>query len=298
MTKSSVAALFAVFSALARAEVPGPAGLPADPATLLGAASTARAGATGASAVTAEALLQNPASAANTRRYAVSLGYLGMGDVLTASIVDTMSGPVGGGVYYMKRDLRQLPLDEPGLGSIRRMEERAGASAFGNLGPGFAIGVNVKYGYWRSYEGVDDRAWKGTNWNADVGGRYIITDQITFGLVGQNLLTDETGLHPRSVQGAIEAQLIPGLTVSGQLGHFSGLGTAPQGKAWSTSLEYATGNGLKARAGYSSNDAWASRMAGFGFGYDTKGFTIDYALRMSLVGSKPVTHTLGVTGYL
>src|SRR5262245_18738040 len=93
-----------------------------DPNAALSARSLGRSGATVATNLSHDSLMQNPSSSAFQEKYAVTFAYLGAGDSLVASIVDTKSGPIGGGVYYMRRDLKDVAGNEA-LGDYARMEE-------------------------------------------------------------------------------------------------------------------------------------------------------------------------------
>ncbi|MBS1982919.1 MAG: hypothetical protein JST16_02000 [Bdellovibrionales bacterium] len=266
-----------------------------DPSTLLGARSVGRGGATVASYTTADSLLQNPAGSVFAERYAVNVGYVGVGDGLAASVVDTKSGPIGGGLFYLRRNLKDLPADTVTMGDYSRTEERAGFSFSGRPAEGFGVGTNVKYSYRHSY---DSNYPSGKNWNFDVGAKYMISPRFTVGAVGQNLLEDSTGLNPKTVALAVEGAVLPGLSLSAQLSRLvvEDLSTDP---AWSVGGEYGFGNGFLLRAGYMDNRPWKRTFVSAGAGYETKSFGLDYAVQFSGGGAKSMTyHSVSLTGYL
>lgn len=292
-----IAGLGVLFAGQVRADVPA-ANL-TDTSTLLGARSSARGGATVAASTTHDALLQNPAGGAFNQKYAVTLGYSGVGDGLSASIVDTKSGPIGGGVFYLKRDLREAREAIPSVGDYARVEERAGFSFFGRPAEGFGLGVNAKYSYRRSF---DSRPEFGTtkNWNADIGGKYLLNNQVTLGVVAQNMLEDTSGLNPKTLAVGVEGSVVSGLSLSAQLSKLIVKGLS-RDLSWSAGGEYAFGNGVAVRLGYTDLLPWSQRIIGAGLGYETKSFGIDYALQASSgsgVARGAVLHSVSLSGFL
>ena len=265
-----------------------------DPASLLGARASARGGATAASNTIHDSVFQNPAGAAFTKQYAITVGYQGAGDALAASIVDTKSGPVGGGVYYTKRDFRTRRPPSENFGDMRRSEERAGLSLFGRASEAFGIGISAKYAYRRSIDATYGNA---KNWNGDVGARYIVSPQLTIGAVGQNMLTDESGLNPRNIILGVESPLSPGLLISAQVSRLI-VENLSQDLSWAVGGEFAVGGGFTVRAGYDEKRPWRERYAGAGLGYETKDFALDYSARIPVTGGGAAVHTLTLSGYL
>lgn len=290
------AAIFVSLPALADAPVTA-----ADPSTLLASRAAARAGATVASYLTHDALFQNPASPAFLSRYAVNLAYVGAGDAVTASIVDTKSGPVGGGIYYMRRDLSHPDLSNSGAGLLPRIEDRAGVSLMGKLAPELAVGSNVRYAYQRS---LDASVPSTKNWNFDLGLQYKVNTQITIGAVGQNLLEDTSGMNPKLLVFGAEFRPMPSLVLSAQatkvLQVASPLVTFPDLErplGFSLGGEYEILNGLNARAGFSDSRTWKQKLVALGGGYEAKSFSVDYSFQTAVDGSKLQVHSVTVSGY-
>jgi len=288
----------AVLSLGARAQAPtapNPS-LVSDPQTLLGPQATARGGATAASILGHDALFQNPATGAFQNKYAINFAYLGTGDALAASIVDTKSGPMGGGVYYLKRDFRQAPVEGSPVGSYARSEERAGFSFFGKFNPSIGFGANVKYGYRRSYtDGVANVS----AWNFDLGGRFILSPDIAIGIVGQNMMTDLTGLNPKTVLGGLEFRAVPALMLSAQLGRILGDAIPSSGPSYGAGAEYILPYNFLARLGYRDTGILQQRFVTAGFGYESASFGVNYSFQQAVGSStKAQIHSVGVSGYL
>lgn len=262
-----------------------------DPQNLLGPQARARGGATAASILTHDALFQNPAAGAFQNKYSVNFAYMGTGDAITASIVDTKSGPLGGGLYYMKREFKN-PASSPTEGAYARSEERAGFSFFGKMNPSIGFGTNIKYVYRRSRTaGVAS----GTAWNFDVGGRFILSEDIALGVVGQNLMTDETGLNPKTVLGGLEFRAAGALMLSAQVGRI--FDDESLGPSYGVGAEYLLPYNFIARAGFRDTGAKQTFVSA-GFGYEAGSFGVNYSIQNALSGPKSQIHAVGVTGYL
>lgn len=296
LTSRAAISLSALLGISGVALAAGPTANISDPNSLLGALSVSRGGATVASPTLHDALFQNPAGAAFSDNYAVTLGYLGVGDALTASIVDNKSGPVGGGLYYLRRDLKNwVAPAESSIGSYARMEERAGFSLFGKPAPGFGVGVNAKYSYRRSY---DARYPNGKNWNGDVGAKYIVNDVLSVGLVGQNLLEDLSGMNPKSLAFGFEYRPRSNFAVSTQLTRFLIPALSPS-IGWGLGGEYVFAEGFSVRSGYRDNSPWNEAFFGLGAGYKVKTFSFDYSAQIPTRGlNSSVLHSFGMTGLL
>jgi len=268
----------------------------------LGARALGRAGATAGSQLTHDALFQNPASAAFEKRYALHASYLGYGNGLTASVVDTKTSPVGGGLYYMRRDIKGDATKNPSLGNYNRLEERAGSAVMGRLAENFAVGLTAKYTYLRPY---DNRVKNGVNWNVDAGLRYLFSPQFAVGVVGQNFLTDEKGANPRLFSFGIEYQPTPSFVISAQAMKTSELddktGMSFPKKAstlgWSAGAEYRY-SGFAARTGYVDHGPWNHKLLSFGLGYEDAAFALDYAFQMVTSGRALQIHTVGLSAFL
>ena len=272
-----------------------------DPSSMLGPIAAARGGATVASEATSEAVFQNPASAAFQKKYSVGIAYLGAGDALAASIVDTKSGPIGGGVYYLKRDLKSSYARNPTLGNYARTEERAGVSAMGRLSEQLGIGTIVKWAYRRSY---DPRVDNMKSINFDVGARYIFSPSVAIGFMGENLLTDDTGLSPKQFLAGFEWLALAQLMLTAQVTKTSKpetdtkmiLPLADKTVGFGAGVQYFFDT-LILRAGYSQRSAWDQDFMSAGFGYDSKTFSLDYSFEAALRNDKITIHRVSVTAY-
>lgn len=285
--------LIGVLSVVASAQTP-PAAQFSDSATLLGARAVGRGSSTVASTTYHDALFQNPAGSVFTESYAVSLGYLGVGDSLTASIVDTKSGALGGGVYYLRRDMRDVSREPLSVGDYARLEERAGMALFGKPGDGFGLGISAKYAYRKS---LTDGIASGKNWNGDVGAKYIVNSAMTLGATGQNMLSDDSGLNPKAVLLGAEYMLGSGFAVSAQASRILTPGFE-RDTAWGLGGEFRLGNGVAIRAGYRDNRPWNEKTIAGGAGYDSKSFSLDYSVSGAIEGRGGTLHSLVLAGYL
>jgi hypothetical protein len=275
-----------------------------DPSTLLSARAQARGGATGATTHFHDSLFQNPASAVFTSKYAVSVGYTGWGDSLAASIVDTQSGPVGGGVYYVRRDLTTGINDNSGpIGDYARLEEHMGLALLGKFGKSLGVGTNVRYLYRKN--SVDPSIPNTSTWNFDIGMRFLASEKLRFGAIAQNMLLDDLGVYPRRFVGALEFSLLPTLVVSAQVFKIdtskvpAGFSFPNSGKEVGSSFgaEYVTPLQITVRAGYVNNPTWNQTLATAGLGYAANEFAIDYAIQKGLKNSTANIHMFSVTGY-
>lgn len=279
-----------------------PVGTISDPETLLGPKSAGRAGATGSSELYHDSLVQNPAGSAFQSQYAISAAYLGAGDALTASIVDTKSGPVGGGAYYLRRNLKMASAKNPLLGSLPVTEERAGVSAMGRVSPQFGVGIGGKWAYRRSYTSA---LGNGKNINMDAGLRYAVTQTVVAGLLGQNLLSDDEGLNLRSFQFSLEWQAQANVLISGQVikvvkpetGTLLTLPKSDDLVNWSIGGQYGWET-FRVRAGYAQKNSWDQNLFTLGLGYESPAFHLDYAFEKQLKHEKEMLHRVGLTGFM
>jgi hypothetical protein len=276
-----------------------------DPATLLGPRAQGQGGATTASKLGHDSLFQNPASAAfGEPAYTVTLGYVGAGDGMTASIVDTKSGPLGGGAYYMRRNFARDPGADFGMGNFRRVEDHAGFALLGKISDAVALGANVKYLYVNTVEsGLRRRSF----WNGDLGARVILAPKFTAGVLVRNLLEDPFGYMPRAYQLGLETEAIQNLALSVHV--VSTKQTDPQDAelvlpdnsgalGWAAGAEYSVNNDFRVRAGYQDQPAWETKSASLGFGYSGKGFGLDYSFRSELGDGDGQLHAIALSADL
>ena len=229
-------------------------------------------------------------------------GYLGNGNSLTASIVDTLSGPLGGGLYYLRRDLRNIAPESAALGNYARSEEHAGFSLMGRPAQQIGVGLSGHYVYRKSYQdGVSSRA----SWNGDAGIRYSAAPGVTLGLLGQNLLNDDMGLYPRRYTAGAEYQVSNSFFVSAQAFKVDTKSLAvgftfpdtERNIGWAAGGEFWVSQEVAARAGYTVNPTWKQTLASLGLGWDSKTISVDYSFQMNLKSSDFKSHTVTVTGY-
>lgn len=274
---------------------------PADPSTLLSAKAAARGGSTAAtSEQNIDGLLLNAASLAFQDQYAISFGLTGMGGSLAASVVDSKSGPLGGGLYYIRRDLNSQDPATLLLGDYRRLEERAGLSLFTKFSDRFAMGLGGKY---FSQKSKADGIKNGRAFNGDLSFAVTASPEMKFAFTAQNLLTDESGAAPRAYVFATEYKVQSNLSFSAQLTNFGSSTLASNfdfptssSTAWSAGAMYRI-NSFELRAGFLNNNTWNRQVISGGVGYGDKKFSLDYAFQYEQRTANQF-HGVSVTGYL
>ena len=274
----------------------------ADPSSMLGPKSAGRGGATVASENDHEAIYQNIASAGFAQKYTVTGAYIGAGDALSVSVVDTKSGPVGGAISYLHRELKNNLNGNTTLGDYRRNEERASGSLFGRISEELAVGVTAKYAYRRSMtSSIANRK----SLNFDLGAKYLASPKLAFGLAGQNLMADEGGLDLRVIHFGAELIAAPDFTLSGQISKVS-MPDAASGLALplpDKTLSWAMGGQYKysdfaIRAGFSDHAAWNVKIFSLGLGYVLKNFSLDYSFEKGTASSSFYLHSVSLSAYL
>ena len=272
-----------------------------DPDALMGPKSTARGSSTTASHLVHDSIFQNPAAAVIDKTYIVTLGYTPVGDQLSASIVDTRSSNIGGGLAYVRRDLRDIQSSPLALGNYRRTEDRAALSFFGMASDELALGVLGKYTYQKSYDGLSEN---GKNWNGDIGAKYFFSNSFQIGLAAQNLLKDDKGMNLRAFSAGIETLPLRSVNVSARVIHFPKLPASSEFRysntekttGFSVGAEWAAYRGLSLRAGYKEQPAWNEKLASAGAGYTDKEWGVDYAFQISTLGDKSNSHMATLFG--
>jgi hypothetical protein len=270
----------------------------------MGARSTGRGHSTVASDLDHDSLFQNPASSVFKSQYAVSLEYGVVGDSLAASIVDTQSGPVGGGVYYSRRDFEGVDLSQvdSSYGNFERIEEQAGFALMGKFSEQFGIGAAVKWSYLKS---LNSSVTGGRAWTFDLGSKVRINETLSVGILGQNLLKDDRGYIPRKLSAGVEFQPVIGLDISGEINSIESrtvtgpfvLPNQSETVGWALGAQYRFAQGAVLRTGYQNSPAWNQSTASLGAGFQNKTFSVDYAYQKSLEGVKSTTHMVGFTGF-
>ena len=296
----------AVFSILAGVSLGGLATysaraqtLVADPQSLLGPQSSSRGGTSIASPVGHDALFSNPAAAAFSDRYSINFGYVGAGDGLAASVVDTKSGPVGGALYYLKRDFKRTPDSNPSAGPFARLEERAGGALFGRISPNVSFGTNIKYTYRRAHDSIVSTT---SQWTFDVGALFRATDELSIGAVGQNLVGDDSSLNPRSMGAAASYRVGSALFLNVQVNKLLELDTAVVGSGfgYGVGADYLLPQNFTLRAGYRDTGLYKEKLMSAGLGYESKTFGASYSFQFGVGGSgkKAQIHGVQISGYL
>lgn len=274
---------------------------PADPSSMLSAKSVGRGSSTSASSAQAvDGLLLNAASLAFENQYAISFGLTGMGNALSASIVDTKSGPLGGGLYYIRRDLTTQNPVSLLLGDYRRAEDRAGLSLFSKFSDKFALGITGKYLYQKSEE---LNAFSGRQFNGDFSLAIVPSDSLKLAFSAQNLIENQNSVDPKAYVFGAEFKPASTLMISGQLMNISGDNLqaayalpASDTLSWSAGVAYQLSS-VELRGGYLRSSAWNRQIISAGLGYGEKSFSLDYAFQYEQE-SQNQFHGISVTGYL
>lgn len=274
----------------------------ADPASLLGPKSAGRGGATVASENDHEAIYQNIASAGFAQKYTVTGAYIGAGDALSVSVVDTKSGPVGGAISYLHRELKNNLGENTALGNYRRNEERATGSLFGRISEELAVGGTFKYAYRRSMTAAIANQ---KSLNFDLGAKYLASSKLAFGLSGQNLMADESGLDLRVVNFGGEFVAAPGFTLSAQISKNSlpeaasglTLPLADKTMSWAMGGQYKYSD-FAFRAGFSDHAAWNLKIFSLGLGYVLKNFSLDYSFEKGTAANSFYLHSVSLSAFL
>lgn len=261
-----------------------------DQSSLQSAAARGQGGVAAASSNAFDSLFLNPATPAFQKNYSVNLSYLADGNTLGAGIVDTKSGPVGGGIFYLRRDLRNVQ-DNPSLGSGARIDEIAGVSLFGQVSEDVSVGLLGRYNYRRSFTGGIESA---SSWNGDLGANVRASQQLYFGLAAQNLLSDEEGFgarkftlgsrflaNPRVSFGADVAYIDIASTLSGR-----SVPAPDKTVSWGIGADVGVSDSVALRAGFSDVGPWNMAKASVGLGFKTKSFSLDYSFESATKGAK------------
>ena len=274
--------------------------VPTDPQVFQMPKSQAMGSSTVASDLDNESAFQNPASGAFQKHYGAAVGYNGIGDTLGASIVDTKSGPIGGGVSYQRVNLSNLASLPASAGSAARREDRVGVILMGILGNNLGVGLRVKYIYRRS---LDSSTANGSAYNGDVGLRYVVNPQLAVGVLAESVLEDDKALYSKHYTFGADVHPMPELDISFQFRQTpkpDSLAVAfPKSSTngWGIGAEYTIRKGIFARLGYRSNDPWGDKDLGIGFGYKDESYALDYCATLWRGDTKTTTHSLSLTAF-
>jgi hypothetical protein len=294
MIKLSISLLSILFSSSLMAAVP------ADPTAMLSARAQGRGSSVMNFDENIDGLLMNPSALAFQEQYALSLGLSGMGGGLSVAVVDTKSGPLGGGLYYNRRDLQSSIANESLLlGDYSRLEDEVGAALFTKLSNRFSFGIKGKYLYQSNSELAE---LNGKAFSGGVSATVKASDSIQFGFGAHNLVDTKLGAYPKSYFFGASYFAGSGVSLSGQYMSFEesagtnfslpGSGTS----SFSLGGEYRFKE-FRFRAGYMDNSAWDESIVSAGLGYFDKHFSVDYAFQ-NLSNSGLQYHSFSITGYL
>jgi hypothetical protein len=273
----------------------------ADPSSLLGPVAAGRGSSGVASSLRHDSLFINPAVAAAESAYTVNAVYGGVGDLMAASVVDTKSGPVGGGAYYLRRTF-DSNVASGFLGDYARTEEQAGISLMGNVSDGISFGITGRYIRNRYSEFTLSQK---NEWEGDMGIRWVAATGVTIGGTVRSLLADKSGLYPTQSSLGIDWVTAARIQLSGSVSRTSirksgveldvGVPNSGEKYSYAAGVEWRATSNLSLRAGYSMLRPWNQNLGSVGIGYWNKSFSMDYAFIASVRGAKYQQHTVGAS---
>ncbi|MBP7844489.1 MAG: hypothetical protein KA116_06710 [Proteobacteria bacterium] len=265
-----------------------------DTLTLSGPKSSAKGSASVATPASYDNLILNPAAAAIPKQYNVGVGYLSTGKTMLASIVDTKSSQLGGGVYYLRRDSKKSAIQDEAAGDFQRVESRVGLSLFAKVSEEVSFGGGAKYVNINTYQNPSLQ--NATVWNGDLGFYYQAAPSTRLGIGVTNFLDDENDYLPTSVQLGADYLLNESIIFSALLMRYEKLDSASKFRRPSDSLfVYAIGaeylyKSLSLKAGYRENSPWSQKLLSAGMGYSADKFSADYAATFVTQGSGETKH--------
>ncbi|MEO1335511.1 MAG: hypothetical protein AAFV29_07690 [Myxococcota bacterium] len=163
------------------------------------------AGAQRALAVSNDAIYVNPAGLAFFKTYAFESVYLddfrGSDRRINASVVDSQAGPLAAGLAYSYIDSRPEELDG---GDIRLEGHRFDLAVASLLAQSASIGLNLRYQSLKRTEDGEELEGSGFSvFNLDAGFQYRVTQSISLGVVGYNLIRNERPEMPLQAGGGL-----------------------------------------------------------------------------------------------
>ena len=158
-----------------------------------------------------------------------------------------------------------------------------------------ALGTTVRYVYEKGQA-------RDARWNFDAGLRFLISQNFSLGLLGQNFLSEKSDPESRHYTAGLEYLVTPQLAFSFQ-GRQLNLKNESSSVVtsfvqYSAGTEFRFTNGLTLRAGFEDRSSVKEQWASGGLGYEQAEFGLDYALS-SLVKAKSsdLQHTLGLSAF-
>jgi hypothetical protein len=272
-----------------------------DPTSVLGPIATGQGSAGIAGALRHDSLFLNPAAATGENLYSLNAAYGATGDLMTASIVDTKSGPVGGGAYYLKRNATTLDPDGF-LGNYRRTEEQAGVSIMGMLSAKVGVGVTGRYIRTKL---TDINVASKSDWDGDLGIRWLAADGIVLAAVARSMLKEKSGLSPTQYSVGAQYSPFPGVSFSASttktVVNTAGVDldvavTNPSEKySYAVGAEWLTTAGIDFRGGMNFLRPWGQKVISAGLGYQSKGLSANYTFSTSTEGAEYSQHLFGLS---
>jgi hypothetical protein len=271
----------------------------ADPSSNLGPVSASQGAANLAASLRHDSLILNPAAATGEDLYSLAALYGASGDLMEASIVDTKSGPIGGGAYYMRKSTSSLNPDGF-LGNYDRSEEQAGLSLMGRVSDTVGLGIMGRY-IRTTIKGDKKRS----DWDGDVGFRWQAASTLMVAAVARSLLKEKSGLSPAQYSAGVTWVPYPGIAVSGSTTKtiLDSTGSAlavelpnpTKRMSYAAGVEWRLQMGIGIRAGYNWLNPWGQAIASAGIGYLNKGFSVDYSYSGSTRGADYSQHLIGLS---
>jgi len=177
------------------------------------------------------------------------------------SLVDSKSGPVGGGLAYT--------YEWVGHDSSVRAGSRV------DVGSSYALAKFLLFGITMHYHGLQTAEGQVQRVTGDTGFLIIPFQFITIGIVGHNVINpiNETNAAPRMLGGGINLKIIPGLNLAFDWRKSVELEGKPAAYHWGA--EYVLDQTIPIRFGYVSDEVLDQQRWSIGLGYAHPAFGID-----------------------
>lgn len=178
-----------------------------DEASFLGPAGSSMGSALEADGYSMDNVFINPAAIVGHKKYLLGAGYLSEADTLTASVVDTKSGPVGGAVFYLRRKIDEFNEDFfPALGGFLRKEQVYGGAFTGKANDKFNIGLSVFYHKVDFLTVQPNAGSELKEWTFSLGANYVYENWLKFGVAAHNLMEDDYGYLRKKISFGLNAK--------------------------------------------------------------------------------------------
>lgn len=226
-----------------------------------------------------DSIYVNPGGLALAQVYSVELGYLddfrGSDRKFNASIVDSQAGPVAAGLAYTYGSFRP---DGMVAGNDRLQGHRLEASTAVRLSNTSAFGMTSRYITYDYMNGeTEDEAKSFSLFTLDVGLQWRLSDTLSFGLVGYNLLNSDQPEVPIS-WGAGLGYLVGTLSIELDVRYNAKIG----GAKFSAGAGYVVGELLPLRIGGAYDRKTGEWSISGGIGIIVDNFAIDVGYRQTL----------------